>query len=261
MAFRGWDAQHLARFNSATSSEFLDFYEGYVDSKIREGAARPSHLTFAASSFRCNRRSWFRLRGVKPDVAKTLDKTLNFTAEIGTACHRIIQKNLKAALGDDWVSVEDHIKEINFPYEYTIKADDDGFEHQIEIVSPPIRFACDGIIRWKGKKYLLEIKTSEFSSWDNLMDPKEEHVDQIKCYATLLQLDGVLFLYQDRQYGGFKCYEVAITSIEMQEVLDRFTYVLDMVEKNLAPDPLPKGDKWCSPSMCPYYKKCSEYGR
>ncbi len=261
MAFRSWEAQHLARFNSATSSEFLDFYEEYIDNKIREAAARPSHSTFAASSFRCNRRSWFRLRGVEPDNVKVVDRTLNFTAEIGTACHRIIQSNLKDALKDDWISVEDHLKSIDFPYQYSLKVDDSGFEHQIEIVSPPIRFACDGIIRWRGKKYLLEIKTSEFSSWNSMTDPKEEHVDQIKCYATLLQLSGVLFLYQDRQYGEFKCYEVKITDIERQEVLNRFEYVMDMVKKNLAPEPLPRGDKWCTSAMCPYYKKCSEYGR
>lgn len=261
MAFRSLGAQHLARFNSSVSSDFLDFYEGIVDSKIREAAESPSHPTFAASSFRCNRRSWFRIRGVQPDSVKSVDRVLNFSAEIGTACHRIIQKNLKEALKDDWISVEDHLRSIEFPYKYTLTVDESGLESQIEIESPPIRFACDGIVMWKGKKYLLEIKTSEFSSWKDMTDPKDEHIDQVKCYATLLQLDGVIFLYQDRQYGEFKCYEVKITGIERQDVLSRFEYVLDMVEKNLAPDPLPPGDKWCTPSMCPYYKKCAEYGR
>lgn len=261
MAFRGWNNQHLARFNSATSSDFIDFYEGYVDDKIRKGAQEPSHQTFAASSFRCDRRSWFRIRGVQPDSVKVPDKALNFTAEIGTACHRIIQGNLKAALGDDWVNVADYINSIDFPYEYSIKSDDDGFEHQIEIVDPPIRFACDGVVRWKDQYYLLEIKTSEFSSWSDLVDPKPQHVDQVKCYATLLNLHGILFLYQDRQYGGLKCYEVKMSDVEMEQVKERFRYVLDMVSKNLAPEALPVGDSWCTPSMCPYYKKCQEYGR
>ena len=36
---------------------------------------------------------------------------------------------------------------------------------------------------------------------------------------------------------------------------------MEMVDKNLAPPALPKGDSWCTPNMCPYYKRCEEYGR
>lgn len=262
MAFRSWDTAHFAKFNSATSSEFLAFYQSYVNTKIKEKASQPSHRTFAASAFRCDRRSWFRLRGVEPDAPKVADYTLSFTAEIGTACHRIIQSNLKDALGSDWISVDDWITSIDFPYDYTVETSKDGLEHLIEIKSPyPIRFACDGIIKWKGHYYLLEIKTSEFSSWDKQCDAKEEHIDQVKCYSALLKLDGVLFLYQDRQYGQLKCYEEKMTYVDHIQVIRRFEYVIDMVNKNLAPDPLPKGDKWCTPSMCPYFKKCAEYGR
>lgn len=262
MAFKSWNPAHIARFNSAVSSDFLDFYEKYVDNKLKDDAAKPSSKTFAASSFRCNRKSWFRIRGVQPDVQRVPDKGLQFTADIGTACHRIIQENLVNALGDDWISVSEHLSSLNVHYTYHIDADESGFESQVEITDPyPIRFACDGIIRQNGKKYLLEIKTSEFSSWNDMTDPKQEHIDQIKCYATLLQLDDVLFLYQDRQYGDLKCYEVHVTDSDKQDILDRFEYVMDCVKKHLAPDPLPKGDKWCTSAMCPYFNKCGEYGR
>lgn len=261
MAFKHWDAGHLAKFNSAVSSDFLDDYETFVKNSLRAEANEPSHRTFAGSAFRCDRKSWFRIRGVQPDSVNEPDLVLNFTADIGTACHRIIQTNLKAALGGDWLSVEDYLKELNPSYEYTINSDEDDIECQIEIHNPPIMFACDGLIRRNGKLYLLEIKTSEFSSWNELTDPKPQHVDQVKCYATLLNLHDVLFLYQDRQYGGFKCYEMHVTDADMQNVWTRFNHVMEMVKKNLAPAPLPKNDPWCTPSMCPYYNKCAEYGR
>lgn len=261
MAFKHWEPDHLVRFNSSVSSDFLDLYASILDKQIQEHNSRPSHQTFSGSSFRCDRLSWFRLRGTQPDTIKNPDKQLNFTAQIGTACHRIIQSNLKSALGDDWIDVGEYINSIEFPYEYEINTDESGFESQITIVDPPVRFSCDGVIRWRDKLYLLEIKTSEFSSWSDMTDPKAEHVDQVKCYATLLHLHDVIFLYQDRQYGDFKCYEVHVTDDDMTQIKDRMKYVLDMVRKNLAPDPLPKGDKWCSESMCPYHKKCKEYGR
>lgn len=260
MAFRTSNSQHLAKFNSSTSADFLDSYTTYVADKIQSDAEQIPHKTFAASSFRCERWSWFRIRGTKPEIA-TVDKDLNFTADIGTACHRIIQTNLKSMLADDWISVTDHIHSIEFSYEYTVESSGDGLETMVEILNPPIRFACDGIIRLNNKLYLLEIKTSEYNAWNDLIEPKSHHVDQVKCYSTLLQLPNVLFLYQDRQYGGLKCFEIKISAPDMQMVKERFARVLDLAKKNLAPDPLPKGDKWCTSAMCPYYKVCGEYGR
>ena len=265
MAFRSWAPQHIAKFNSAASSEFLDFYENYVDEQIKKDAARPSNKTFAASSFRCDRKSWFRLRGVQPDTVTVPDRGLQFTADIGTACHRIIQTNLKAGLKENWLSVSKYLNDLeqtDYKFTYNLKEDEDGLETLVEVTDPyPVRFACDGLIRWNDTIYLLEIKTSEYSSWNDMTDPKEEHIDQVKCYATLLHLDNVLFLYQDRQHGDFKCYELKVTSLDKENIVNRFEHVMKCVKTNLAPDPLPKGDKWCNPSMCPYYKKCSEYGR
>ena len=261
MGFRTLDFAHLARFNSSVSCSFLDRYEEFVDEKIRLDNERPSHKTFAPSSFRCDRRSWFRLRGVNPDKVKTVDRTLNFTAEIGTACHRIIQQNLVELLKDDWIPVDRYLSENPIPWKYELTPAEDSLETHVEIFDIPIRFSVDGIIRIDGKYYLLEIKTSEFSSWNDLTDPKSEHKDQILCYCALLGLSGAIVLYQDRQYGGFKCYEMKISEYDRDNVINRFYHVLDCVEKNIAPEGLPAGDKWCSSAYCPYVSKCMQYGR
>lgn len=258
MAFRTANFAHLAKFNSAASSDFIDFYEKIVDDKIIARNAEPKHKTFAPSSFRCPRISWFRLRGVQPDSVPKPDKVMEFAAQLGTSCHEVIQRNLKEALGDDWLSVRDFLEENPIPYKYELEEGE--LETKITIFNPDVRFACDGILRWKGEVYLLEIKTSEFSSFDELTDPKEQHKDQIKCYATLLGIRKVLVLYQDRQYGGLKCYEMTISTIDNKMVLDRFKYVRDMVEANLAPDRLPNGDSWCNSNHCPYYKTCRQWG-
>lgn len=258
MAFRSIGSTHLTRFNSAASCDFLDMYESFVDSKIREELQTPSSRTFAPSSFRCDRRSWFRLRGVEPDRQKSVDRVLNFTAELGTACHAVIQTNLKQALKDDWISVKDYLLENPPESRYILTESEDGLETKIEFLDLPVRFACDGIIRWKGELYLLEIKTSEFSSFQDLTDPKSIHIDQILCYGTLLGLSNVLVLYQDRQYGSLKCYELKISEGDKDTIRKRFKHVLDMVEANIAPDRLPTGDSWCN--NCPYPQKCKEWG-
>ena len=262
MGFRGWNNQHLARFNSSDSSEFLDLYEDARDAKILSAYDEPSHKTFAPSSFRCKRIQWFRLRGVQPDKPKTADAVLDFTAVLGTALHKMIQENLKSSLGDRWVDVEKYIQtHVNTPEKYTCLPSDDSLETLVTLSDPPVRFACDGILKWKDEFVLLEIKSSEFSSWSDLTDPKPQHVDQTKCYCSLLNLNRVFFLYIDRQYGGLKCYDVKYTENQMKSVWNDMKEIQESVEYHLCPEPLPKGDSWCTESHCKYYKKCAEYGR
>lgn len=261
MAFRPLGANgHLIKFNSANSAEFLQMYTDILDNEIKEHNDKPKSKSFAPSSFRCDRYSWFKLRGVQPDAISVPDRTLQFSADIGTACHELIQGRLSEKLGADWINVKDYLDSVPRQFSYDIVQK--GFESLIEIKEPyPVRFACDGLLRWKDKLYLLEIKTSEFGSFDSLVEPKPKHIDQIKCYCALLDLSNVLVVYQDRQYGGMKCFELTVSETEKKAVLDKMQYIIQMVDANIAPEGLPVGDEHCSSNMCPYYKKCKEWGR
>lgn len=257
MSFRTADFQHLIKFNSATSCHFIDDYESHVKAKIQAENLEPKSQTFAPSSVRCKRISWFRLRGVQPDFNKNPDLGLNFTADIGTACHQIIQQNLIELYGDNWITVPDYLKHLAPKYRYNVESS--GYETQVEILDPPIRFACDGILFIDNKYYLLEIKTADYTSFDQLTGPKPQHIDQIKCYATILGIPNVLVLYVDRQYGTMKCFEITVSPGEMTEVWSMFEDVQSAVSSMIAPPKLPKNDSWCTPSHCLYYKKCQEW--
>lgn len=265
MAFRSANlAAHMMKFNSAASSDFLDLYTKMIDDEITNSKSGPVHKTFAPSQMRCDRVSWFRLRGTAPDVIKTPDRTLNFTAEIGTACHEVIQERLSRNLHSDWISVHEWVaKHHEFFSEYDMDITGRNiYESQIELRKPyPVRFACDGIVRINGKVYLLEIKTSEFASMNDLTAPKPKHLDQIKCYATLLHIPNVLFLYVDRTYGDMKCFEVTVDDNEQEAVRKKMDRVMELVEANIAPEGLPVGDPDCSQNMCRYYKVCRQWGR
>lgn len=254
MAFKSI-ASHLVKFNSAVSCNFLEMYEDAVKMSIEESNSKIPHKTFAPSQFRCERLNWFRIRGVNPDTRVT-DPVLDWTAEIGTACHSIIQENIVKYHPEMWVDVKEYILNL-YPDANITKS---GYETQIELAYPPIRFACDGLLNIDGHLYLLEIKTSEFSSFQDLTDVKPVHLDQIKCYGSLLNIDRVLVLYQDRQYGNLKCFEKTITNADKAYVEGKISRVLEAVRTNLAPDRLPKGDPWCSSTFCPYYRKCKEWG-
>ena len=256
MAFRTANiAAHTMKFNTATSGDFICAYEKIIDDEIAASAAKPKHQSFAPSQMRCDRISWFRLRGVQPDNIKVPDRTLDFSAKVGTACHEVIQRRLVNSAEFEWLDVDKWLDSHGTPYDWSVIPN--GYEQQIEMRKPyPIRFACDGLIKFKGQVYLLEIKTSEFSSFQDLIEPKPKHMDQIKCYATLLDVSNVLVLYVDRTYGGLKCFEIVISDADKQEILNKMQHVMELVEANIAPDKLLKGDPDCNPNMCPYYEKC-----
>ena len=255
--FRSVESIQQARFNSANSCEFLELFEQALEEKILEGEGQMPSRTFAPSQIRCKRISWFRLRGVPPEQEAVVDRSLNFTAAVGIACHQNIQEILSKKLGANWIEVADYIKKARLPY--SVCCTKVEYETQVEIFDPPIKFAPDGIIFWKGKYWLLEIKTSEYSSFDKLTGSKPQHVDQIRCYATLLKIHNVLVLYQDRLYGTLKCYEVTVTDTDMQQTWNMFKEVQNCVANNIAPEKLPTGDPWCSPSRCRYYNRCKEW--
>jgi hypothetical protein len=261
MAFKKLSDVSSSSFNSAVSYEFLEEYQSYLKNKISESKSQIRGKTFAPSSLRCNRQQWFKLRGTQPDFVESPDTTLSFIANVGTMCHREIQENLKNRLGENWVEVEDYLKSVDIGRDYELLKSTDSLETFVTFYDPPIRFACDGIVIYNGKTYLLEIKTSEFSSWQVLSTAKQEHIDQVTAYSALLKLPNVLMLYQERQYGGLKCFELYVPTSAWDNLFNRFDYVIDCVKTNIAPEGLPVGDKWCTPSYCPYYKKCQEYGR
>lgn len=256
MAFRSIGAS-VQRFNSASSCDLIDRYDEYLENVAREDAEKVSSQTFAPSSMRCMRKSWFRLKGTHGD-AGNISMELDFTARLGTAIHGFIQGDLSNMLGDDWIEVEEYFKQN--PPAYTYQVNHDGYETQVAVDDPPVKFSVDGIVKINGIVYLLEIKTIEFSSWQNLSNPKDEHVFQVYTYCTMLNIDHVLFMYVDRQFGGKKCYEVFVPSYRMDEVRDSMDHVLECVRNNIPPERLPWTDKWCSSSMCPYYAKCKEWG-
>lgn len=248
-------------FNSSISSNFKDLYDHIVYEKYKKSEESKPSQTFAPSSFRCDRLSFFRIRGVEPDPVVEINNSLEFSAMLGTACHQEIQTNLKNAIGDQWVDVATYLTVVHKlsrePYDYKIRQHGE-LETQIEFFNPPVKFSCDGIIKIGGEFYLLEIKTSEYQSFKSLKEPKPQHIDQIKCYCSLLELHKALVLYQDRLYGDIKCYEITVQDYEMKEIFDRMDRVMDYVNKNIAPPGLPSGDYWCS--YCKYKQRCKQWG-
>lgn len=258
MAFRSANLERLVKFNSASSCDLVDRYQSFLQAQAAESASKPSARAFAPSSIRCKRKQWFRLRGTEPDILDRWDTALNYTAKLGTACHRILQNDLSAMFGQDWISVPDYLADNPIPFKYTLKADTESLETLISIENPPVRFACDGIVKLNNKIYLVEIKTCDFSSFRELCGPKPNHIDQVKGYCTLLGLSNVLFIYMDRQYGNIKVFEYSVNQSDKDNMLKMFIEITELADAGIAPDRIDWKDYECT--NCKYKIKCKQWG-
>lgn len=257
MAFRPVESTYQTRYNSEISGSFLKLYETALDESILDGETRLPSRTFAPSQIKCKRVSWFRLRGVSPEPETHVDRSLNFTTKVGTACHQTIQDVLSKKFGVDWIDPETYLAKYKPQYKYVCTKN--GYETQIELIEPvPVKFAPDGIVFWQGQYWLLEIKTSEYSSFEKLTGIKSNHLDQIKCYATLLGIHNVLAIYQDRMYGNLKCFDYIVTDSDMSSIWNMFREVQTCVRNNIPPAK-PEDTRYCNSSYCRYYNKCKEW--
>lgn len=258
MSFYSANLQRLCQFNSAASSDFISLYEAALKSRIKEHEERQPSPVIAPSSFRCARKSWFRLRSVKPDELRVPDTTNDHFAFIGTSVHARVQTILSEALGNNWVSVEDHLKENAF-YEYETSKSEDGLETRVKIYDPPINFSVDGIVQLGKVRYLFEAKSVNSQQFNDLVEVREKDKAQVEMYCTYLKLYNSLIFYIDRTYGEVKCYEYDVKDSKHQEVKQRVADILEAVDSDLAPARLDRGrDVWCS--ECNYRKSCSSWG-
>lgn len=112
-----------------------------------------------------------------------------------------------------------------------------------------IYFQPDGLLEYEGKTILFEIKTCSHFKFQKLKKQKkpfEEHLYQATAYALGLDVDQVLFFYEERGFTAHRLFLVDITKEMKQTVIDKLKY-LDHCVKN---EELPRAET----DKCQYCK-------
>ena len=259
MAFKKLSNIVVPNFNSAISCEFLSICQSSIKDSIRHKNTEAKQQSFAPSSMRCKRISWFRLNGYATDDSEdSVNMTLSFSSMLGIAIHEYLQNSLCRCDSETfhWINVDHWIRN---HCDYECECEVSGLESKVKIINPPITFACDGIIQIKNRYFILEIKSISSKEFVSLDTPRYYHEDQVKVYSTFLNIPNILFLYVDRTFGEMKCFEYEVSKQDMQDVRQNVDEVLEYFRLGLAPDKLPKGDRNCTPSMCLYYHLCKKF--
>ena len=122
------------------------------------------------------------------------------------------------------------------------------------------RFKADGIVKYMGKYYVLEIKTEnarKYGSHNKTLEPHDKHKLQGTYYGLSFEIDTVMFLYENRDTCA-----TFVTFYVIEEAMKRKV-------KNLIKETMRYGDNgWIAPrtldkyecKYCPFQTRCNAIG-
>ena len=211
---------------------------------------------YKPSSMHCLRQMYYQMIGA--DLDSTGQKRNDFygICESGEDRHIRIQRTISLmrqhGVDCDFVDVAEYVRSNNLNLEILSKKE---FETKLFDREHNIVFLCDGIIKYKGKYYILEIKTEAAYKWMIQDDVSDFHKYQAYTYAFEFGIDDVLFIYENRDVCSKKAFMLHVTDEDKRLVLDRIAMVDEAVEKGIVPaQENAKNNKACL--YCDYKTRC-----
>ena len=131
-----------------------------------------------------------------------------------------------------------------------------GMETKLFHKKLKMSFLCDGIIKYKGKYYILEIKTEISNKWYTRKGVDPKHYNQATAYSLSLGIPDVIFLYVNRDNLDMKTFKFTPTDDMKMELESKIITCEDYVEKNITPE-RPEG---VSCAYCRFVTQCRKDG-
>jgi len=252
----------------------VSFMQDLKRTVVLENPIKPFATPFyKPSSMQCMRMMYYQIVGVERDKKEKSCININM-GECGTDRHKRIQyyitKMKSHGMDCEFVSVANYIKQNNLTDIEIIQddfadADTDeeegiGFETLIFIKSLKVRLKCDGLIKYNGKYYVLEIKTEVSYNWQMRNKVASKHVIQACCYSYAFGLDTVIFLYENRDICEWKAFSLTVSPDMKKEYVTNRIKVCDLyvVEKRVPPISGVEEKEACK--YCDYKRTCKLNG-
>lgn len=219
---------------------------------------KPSQCYKPSSLGGCKRGLYFQ-RCAAPIDDKPKVYTLTGMGESGTNRHvnlqTYISKMKDMGLDCEWLDVAEFLKDN--PVHGTEVVKHKGMETKCYNEVLDMRFLCDGLIRYKGELYIVEIKTESMYKWEGQVKPFDDHITQATAYSLCLGVPNILFIYENRDNCDLKAFIVHVTK-RMQD--ERVTNVIEEVEDYLHNKEVPPKTtikKQCN--YCQYKNECKKW--
>jgi len=183
--------------------------------------------SYKPSSMNCLRQMYYIVTGAEEETGL---ETYSFIGicNSGSDIHQRIQQSVldmkKNKIDCEYVNVADYVESRNLDYlEIREKPNfkKGKFETKLYDKNLNVSFLCDGIIRYKGKYYILEIKTETNNKFWSRQGVDPKHFNQGTAYSVELQIDDVIFVYISRDVLDMKSFLFTPTDEMKQDFVGR----------------------------------------
>lgn len=224
---------------------FLNDLKKSIEETDKKGRAGKPSKTYKPSSMQCIRNMWFQVTGAEPDNTRSSYTGIGI-CNAGSDIHSRVQLAITQMKENDidceYIDVESYIN----AYELNYLQVKEKYEHETKLYHTKLNmsFMTDGIIRYKGQFYVLEIKTETSGKFFSRQGVDPKHFDQATAYSIAFRLDDVIFLYISRDNLDMKAFMFHVTGEMKENLLGKITECDGYKDRMIMPpkpEDLPKG--------------------
>lgn len=219
---------------------------------------RKASCTYKPSSLMCVRNMYYQIMEAEPNQ-ENKDETLIGMADTGSHRHEFLQSHVarmhEIGIDCEWVDVEKYVNENCLELGTTVVSKS-GYEYKCFNSKYNMSFLCDGIIKYKGKYYILEIKTESSYKWSKRTGVDEKHIPQACSYSLCFGIPEVIFIYENRDTCSKKSFIFKPSQHQIEEeVINKITTCESYVKDCIAP-PKCENKRLCA--YCNYSEICKK---
>ena len=250
-------AKLIARANTnvPVEQQFLDDLKRSIELDANKEFRKPSE-TYSPSGMGCIRAMYYKRIGVDvvPDNSYTLIGICNSGTDHHSRIQNAIDKMKDNGFDCEYIDVADYVKSRGLDL-YLDIVDKCGNETKLYDKIRNVSFLCDGIIKYKGKYYIVEFKTESSFKWKDRKGVDPKHHNQAITYSLELQINDVIFVYINRDIVDYKAYLFSVSESDRERIKELIdTCEQYVTNKELPPLPENANDKTCA--YCAYKNFC-----
>lgn len=237
------------------------FLNDFKQTVIRLNPPRKPSKTFKPSSMNCARNMYFQIVGAEVDPI-VADPSNVRVCETGSASHEKIQeyvsKMQECGFDCEWVDVEKYLEEQHSQGKLvdTKVVSKKQYETHCFNTKYNMSFLCDGVIKYKGKYFILEIKTEIDNKGLYRTEADASHRRQSICYSLCLGIDDILWFYEERNFCTAKPFTTHNSDEDKFEIIELIESVEQSVKEQIPPA---KTDNRRCCAYCPYKAECKKW--
>ena len=246
-----------AKDRLTVEQSFLMDLKRSIELSDSKNARKPSQ-TYKPSSMNCIRNMWFQVTGKEPDESSpnyTLVGICNSGTDIHVRMQMAIEQMKNNGFDCEYIPVDEFVKMRKLTDLQIVGVS--GMETKLYHKKLNMSFLCDGIIRYMGHYYILELKTETSYKWGNRKGVDESHYMQATAYSIAFNLPEILFVYINRDILDMKAFMFVPTDEMKYELISKIEECDAYVSKLVCP-PIPENlpKKVCA--YCGYFNSCSK---